>query len=72
MSAAEAGVAVGVSVCTGWKWFADGGGVKPEFTDDKPCKWARLPLEERVEITVGDAFCYARDSAQDPYRKTLT
>jgi hypothetical protein len=25
-----------------------------------------LPMEERVELTVGDAFCYARDSAQDP------
>jgi IS30 family transposase len=59
MSGAEAGVAIGVSVCTGWKWFADGGGVKPESADDKPCKWERLPLEERVEIKVGDAFCHA-------------
>jgi transposase, IS30 family len=66
MSAAEAGVAIGVSARTRRKWFADGDGVTPEFTDDKPCKWSRLTLEERVEITVGDAFCYARDSAQDP------
>jgi hypothetical protein len=66
MSAAEAGVGIGVSARARRKWFADGGGVKPEFTDDKPCKWSRLPLEERLEITVGDASCYARDSAQDP------
>lgn len=53
MSAAEAGGAVGVSVHTGRKWFADAGGVRPKFSDQKPRKWHRLTLDERVEIKVG-------------------
>jgi IS30 family transposase len=53
MSAADAGVAAGVSVHTGRKWFADAGGVRPKFPDDGPRKRARLSFDERVEIEVG-------------------
>jgi transposase, IS30 family len=53
MSAAEAGVAVGVSVHTGRSWFADAGGVRPKFPVEGPRKRPRLSLDERVEITVG-------------------
>jgi IS30 family transposase len=53
MAASEAGVAVGVSVHTGRKWFADGGGMRPKFSDDGPRKWTRLTLDERVAIDVG-------------------
>jgi Helix-turn-helix domain len=53
MAAAESGVVVGVSVCTGRKWFADAGGVRPKFPDDRPRKWGRLTFEERVKIEVG-------------------
>jgi IS30 family transposase len=53
MSAADAGVAAGVSVHTGRKWFADAGGVRPKFRDDGPRKRARLSFDERVEIEVG-------------------
>jgi transposase, IS30 family len=53
MSAAEAAVAVGVSVCSGRKWFAQAGGVRPKFPGDRPRKWSPLSMEERVEIQVG-------------------
>lgn len=53
MSAAEAGMAVGVSVQTGRAWFADVGGVKPKFPDESPRKRPRLTLEERADIAVG-------------------
>jgi IS30 family transposase len=53
MSASEAGMAVGVSVQTGRKWFAQAGGVRPKFPDDRPRKWCPLSLDERVEIQVG-------------------
>lgn len=53
MSASEAGLAVGVSVHTGRKWFAHAGGVRPKFPDDGPRKRARLSFEARVEIEVG-------------------
>jgi IS30 family transposase len=53
MSAAEAGVAVGVSVHSGRKWFADAGGVRPKFPVDGPHKRLRLTLGERVVIDVG-------------------
>ena len=53
MSAAEAGLAVGVSVHTGKRWFADAGGVKPKFPDEGPRKRPRLTLEERAAIAVG-------------------
>lgn len=53
LSAPEAGVAVGVSVQTGTRWFAQAGGVKPKFPDAGPRKWSALCLEERVEIYVG-------------------
>jgi len=53
MSAAEAGLAVGVSVHTGRAWFADAGGVRPEFPDEGPRKRPRLAQDERVEIEVG-------------------
>lgn len=53
MSAGEAGVAVGVSVCTGRKWFADAGGVRPKFPSEGPRRRPRLTLDERVLIEVG-------------------
>ena len=53
LSAADAGVAVGVSVGTGRKWFADVGGVRPKFADGGPRKRPRITFEERVEIEVG-------------------
>jgi transposase, IS30 family len=53
MSAAEAGLAVGVSVHTGRTWFADAGGVRPKFPDEGPRKRPRLTQAERVEIEVG-------------------
>ena len=53
MSASEAGAAVGVSMHTGRKWFADAGGVRPRFPDDRPRERPRLTLDERVTIEVG-------------------
>jgi IS30 family transposase len=54
MSAGEAGVAVGVSMGTGERWFADAGGVRPKFPDESaPRKRPRLTLEERNEIQDG-------------------
>ena len=53
MSASESGVAVGVSVHTGRRWFADAGGVRPRFPDRGPRKRPRLTQQERVEIEVG-------------------
>lgn len=53
MSAAEAGVAVGVSMHTGRRWFAQAGGVRPKFPGREPRKWHRLTLDERIEIKVG-------------------
>ena len=53
MSAADAGLAVGVSVHTGRAWFADAGGVRPKFPDEGPRRRPRLTQEERVDIEVG-------------------
>jgi transposase, IS30 family len=53
MLPAEAGMAVGVSVHTGRKWFADAGGVRPKFSDEGPRQRPRLTQQERVEIEVG-------------------
>ncbi|GFG51797.1 IS30 family transposase [Mycolicibacterium agri] len=53
MSAGEAGLAVGVSVRSGRRWFADAGGVRPKFLDEGPRKRPRLTLGERVVIDVG-------------------
>lgn len=53
MTASQAGVAVGVSIHTGRKWFADAGGMRPRFPDDGPRRRARLTFNERVEIQVG-------------------
>jgi hypothetical protein len=54
MSASDAGVAVGVSMRTGWGWFADAGGVRPRFSDDTaPRRRPRLTLAERDEIQDG-------------------
>jgi transposase, IS30 family len=53
MSVGDASVAIGVSVRTGRKWFADAGGVRPKFPDQGPRKRARLSQQERVEIEVG-------------------
>jgi hypothetical protein len=49
MSPGEAGVAVGVSVQTGKRWFAEAGGVRPKFPDESaPRKRPRLTLDERM------------------------
>ena len=53
MSPADAGMAVGVSLHTGRKWFAHAGGVRPKFPDDGPRKRPRLTQEERIEIDAG-------------------
>jgi len=54
MSASDAGAAVGVSMRTGWGWFADAGGVRPRFSDDMaPRRRPRLTLAERDEIQDG-------------------
>jgi len=53
MSAAEAGVAVGVSVYCGRDWFADAGGVRPKFPNDRARARPRLRQDERVAIEVG-------------------
>lgn len=53
MSVADASVAIGVSVDTGRKWFADAGGVRPKFPDKGPRNRPRLSQQERVEIEVG-------------------
>jgi IS30 family transposase len=56
MSAEDAGVAVGVSGATGWRWFADAGGVKPTFPDDTALRQrSRLSVEDREEIQEGIA-----------------
>ena len=53
MAPADAGLAVGVSVHAGRRWFADAGGVRPKFSDEGPRKRLRLNQQERVEIEVG-------------------
>jgi IS30 family transposase len=56
MSASDAGVAIGVSMRTGWGWFADAGGVRPRFGDDTALRCRpRLTLAERDEIQNGVA-----------------
>jgi IS30 family transposase len=55
MSPSEAGVAVGVSMASGPRWFADAGGVRPKFPDDGPRQRPRLTYEEREEIQDGVA-----------------
>ena len=49
----EAASAVGVSLHTGRKWFADAGGVKPRCSQEGPRRRPRLSLGERVLIDVG-------------------
>ena len=67
MSAADAGVAVGVSVQTGRKWFAQAGGVRPKFPDEgRPRKWRPLSSDERVEVEVG---VKAQESIRDIARR---
>jgi IS30 family transposase len=54
LSAAEAGVAVGVSQRGGLAWFADTGGVKPRLCEPKTSGLrSRLTFEDRVEIEIG-------------------
>lgn len=59
LSAREAAVVVGVSENSGQRWFADAGGVRPQFPDDRPRQRPRLSFEEREEIALGVA---ARES----------
>lgn len=51
----EAAVAVGVSENSGVRWFADAGGVRPQFPDDRPRQRPRLTFGEREEIALGVA-----------------
>jgi IS30 family transposase len=55
MSVPDAAVAVGVSLRTGWRWFADAGGVRPKFPVEGPRNRPRLTEEERNEIQDGVA-----------------
>jgi transposase, IS30 family len=53
-SAAEAGVAVGVSGATGVRWFRDAGGVRPRLIEPTTSGLRRrLDLRERFEIEFG-------------------
>jgi IS30 family transposase len=53
-SAAEAGVAVGVSERTGVRWFGDAGGVKPRIAWPKTSgPQPRLTLRDRIQIAIG-------------------
>ncbi|ORJ57043.1 IS30 family transposase [Mycobacterium simiae] len=53
-SAAEAGVAAGVSERSGLRWFADAGGVKPRLCEPKLSgPRPRLTFEDRIEIEFG-------------------
>jgi transposase, IS30 family len=52
--AGAAGVAAGVSVHTGRRWFREAGGVKPQFSEPKSAgSRPRLTLAERIEIHAG-------------------
>lgn len=53
MSPRQAGVAVGVSEVSGWRWFAAVGGVKPKRIAPGPRHRPRLSYEEREEIALG-------------------
>lgn len=55
MTAGDAGMAVGVSLHTGRKWFAHAGGVSPKFPAEGPRKRPRLSPAERDEIQNGVA-----------------
>lgn len=53
-TAAEAGVAVGVSGGTGIRWFREAGGVKPRLSEPNTSgPRPRLVLQERIEIDFG-------------------
>nr|WP_179963754.1 helix-turn-helix domain-containing protein [Mycobacterium marseillense] len=53
-TAAEAGVAVGVSERAGICWFRDAGGVKPRLSEPTTSgRRPRLTLRERVQIDIG-------------------
>ena len=54
LSAAEAGVVVGVSGATGVRWFGDAGGVKPRLAQpQRSGSRPRLTLHDRMEIEIG-------------------
>ncbi|MGH3629625.1 MAG: IS30 family transposase [Sciscionella sp.] len=51
---AEAAVGVGVSQGTGWRWFAEVGGVNPQLCDLKRCgPRPRLSLQDRIKVECG-------------------
>lgn len=53
-TAAEAGVAVGVSEDTGLRWLRDAGGVKPRLCEPKTTGFRpRLTLRDRIQIDIG-------------------
>jgi IS30 family transposase len=55
MTPSDAGFAVGVSDGCGRLWFADAGGVKPRFPDDRVRRRPRLSPDDREEISLGVA-----------------
>jgi IS30 family transposase len=53
-TAAEAGVAVGVSEHTGVRWLRDAGGVKPQLIEPKTSgPKPRMTLRDRIQIDIG-------------------
>lgn len=73
---AEAAVAVDVSERTGWRWFADAGGVKPQLCEPtsrgpRP----RLTLADRIQIEIGvktDESMHSIGDRLDPRRPAST
>ena len=54
LNPAEAGAAVGVSRGTGFSWFREAGGVKPQFVEPKSSgPRPRLTVFDRMEIEIG-------------------
>jgi transposase, IS30 family len=54
-SSEDAGVAVGVSVTCGGKWFRRFGGVNPRMQEPRGQKRPRLSADEREQIMIGSA-----------------
>jgi transposase, IS30 family len=50
-----AGVAVGVSLGCGWRWFAERGGVNPRLQQPRGQIRPRLSIDEREQVMIGTA-----------------
>jgi IS30 family transposase len=53
MSVADSAASVGVPIRAGYRWFEQGGGVKPPARDHGPTKYRRLSIGEREQILAG-------------------